>query len=278
MFGYVYINKPELKIREFDRYRAHYCGLCRGLKQGSGFFGRLTLNYDMTFLVMVLTSLYEPELKISKRRCIAHPFVKHEEITSEITEYAADMNVLLAYYNLMDDWKDERKILRRAYAFLLQGKVRRIEKKYPEKAEKIKICLSRISEIEKQSEKNIDIPACTFGEIMAEIFSYDGRDPMAESLRNCGFYLGKFIYMLDAYEDIEEDIRKNSYNPFREIYKEEDFEKRAFEMLTGSISASAREFERLPLIDDVEIMRNIIYAGCWVRYEQVKEKRINGSI
>lgn len=278
MFGYVYINKPELKIREFEKYRSHYCGLCRGLKDGSGFFGRMTLNYDMTFLVMVLTSLYEPELKIVKRRCIAHPFVKHEEITSEITEYAADMNVLLAYYNLIDDWKDERKIFRGIYAFLLKGKVRRIEKKYPEKAKVISEYLAKLSEAEKRDERDMDIPACIFGEIMAEMFVYDGKDPMADSLRRCGFYLGKYIYMLDAYEDIEEDIKKNSYNPFKVIFSEEDFENRALDMLTNAISASAGEFERLPLIDDVEIMRNIIYAGCWVRYEQVKEKRINGSI
>ena len=109
MFGYITICEPELKVKDLRRYRAHYCGLCRSLKERYGSLGQMTLSYDMTFIVVLLTSLYESALKESIRRCKTHPIKKQQMLQSEITEYAADMNVILTWYHLKDDWQDERK-------------------------------------------------------------------------------------------------------------------------------------------------------------------------
>ena len=193
MFGYVMANRPELKIREYDRYRAYYCGLCRALKKEYGLLGRLTLNYDMTFLVMGLAGLYEPESCRVCRRCIAHPVSKHEEITSEVSAYAADMNIILAYYNLLDDWRDDRKPLKLFLSVLLRGKMKNACKRQPQKAQRIRELLDRLSELEKAGEENFEEPSGVFGQIMGEAFAY--RDDFwKERLYNCGFYLGKFIY------------------------------------------------------------------------------------
>ena len=108
MFGYVIINKPEMKLKDFDLYRSYYCGLCRDLKESFGFKGQLTLNYDLTFLAILLDGLYEDNTTISECRCIVHPFSKHATRRNEYTDYAADMNVLLTYYQCLDDWKDEK--------------------------------------------------------------------------------------------------------------------------------------------------------------------------
>ena len=111
-----------------------------------------------------------------------------------------------------------------------------------------------------------------FGEIMAEIFAYQ-QDEWEQTLRKCGFYLGKFIYLLDAYEDVEEDIRKNTYNPLKEKYRGEDFESSAGRLLTMMIAECSKCFEQLPILKNVEILRNILYSGVWYRYEMVREKR-----
>ena len=120
MFGYVVVNKPELKFREFDVYRAYYCGLCHSLSKRHGLSGQLTLSYDMTFLVILLSSLYEPEHSVTSKRCIVHPLKRQSIISSEFTDYVADMNVILSYFKCLDDWHDDRSVLKLAYSKLLK--------------------------------------------------------------------------------------------------------------------------------------------------------------
>ena len=110
MFGYVTIDKLELKVKDYYTYRAYYCGLCKTLKERHGRFGQMTLTYDMTFLILVLTSLYEKEPNTAKQRCLAHPASKHWMLWNQFSEYAADLNIALAYHNFLDGWSDEKKI------------------------------------------------------------------------------------------------------------------------------------------------------------------------
>ena len=107
MFGYIIVNKAELKFKEFDVYHSYYCGICQNLKMKYGTPGQVALSFDMTFLAMLLTGLYEPETKVDTCKCIAHPFEKHETRTNIYTEYAADMNALFAYYKCKDDWQNK---------------------------------------------------------------------------------------------------------------------------------------------------------------------------
>ena len=109
MFGYVIVNKGEMKFKEFDIYHAYYCGLCRLLKEKYGLTGQLSLSYDMTFVILLLSGLYEPDTVTESCKCIAHPLEKHMVKKNECTEYAADMNILLTYYKCLDDWQDDRK-------------------------------------------------------------------------------------------------------------------------------------------------------------------------
>lgn len=271
MFGYIIVNKPEMKFKEYDIYHAYYCGLCRSLKRKYGMTGQMSLSYDMTFLTLLLTGLYEPKETYHLGRCAAHPFSKHPAVENVFTEYAADMNVLLTYHKCEDDWKDERRLFRHAYGIMLNSKCKK-HSPYPQKAKRIAKLLQRLSENEKEGVGDIDQMAGIFGEIMAEIFAYQ-QDEWEQTLRKCGFYLGKFIYLLDAYEDVEEDIRKNTYNPLKEKYRGEDFESSAGRLLTMMIAECSKCFEQLPILKNVEILRNILYSGVWYRYEMVREKR-----
>lgn len=272
MFGYIIINKGELKFKEFDVYQGYYCGLCRVLKEKYGIKGQMTLSYDMTFLAMLLSDLYEPELTRGTTKCIVHPFEKHPTIRTEFTEYAADMNILLTYYKCLDDWNDDRKADRKLLADMLCGPVSKIRNKYPEKADLIRRTLDKMSEKEKQKVRDVDEMSALFGEILGTIFSYRD-DEWADELYTIGNNLGRFIYIMDAYEDIEDDIKKNRYNPFIDDYRNPEFDEDIQKVLTKMMSECCKAFELLPIINDIDILRNILYSGVWSRYELVRNKR-----
>ena len=275
MFGYIMINKPELKIREFEVYRSYYCGLCESLKR-YGLLGRSMLTYDMTFLVMLLSDLYDMKEEQQCCRCMMHPMKKHCQRTSKAGDYCADMTILLSYHKCMDDWHDEKKLSRWFLAKLMSPKMKRVRDQYPEKAAFVEKKLNQLSIVESAKNTPIDKVAKIFGEIMGEIFSYQD-DFWKDDLYKVGFYLGKFIYLMDAYEDIEKDLKSGDYNPFRELYRTEGFDEQVLQLMMLMMGECTDAFERLPLVESTEILRNILYSGVWVRYEQVKNKRTNAE-
>ena len=272
MFGYITINQPEMRFKEFDVYRSFYCGLCHSLKERYGNIGRITLSYDMTFLAMVLSGLYESETKYLQSRCFAHPIKKHRAMVNEFSNYAADMNILLSYEKFQDDWKDEKKFLAGIGQLMLKGKNKKIAQIYSDKIKFVLEKLSKIHDIEYVNDLNIDLAAGYFGEILGEIFVYR-QDEWEEDLRKMGFYLGKFIYLMDAYEDIDKDINTGNYNPFKELYTEADFEEQVHSILTMMMAECCRAFERLPVVDNIDIIRNVLYSGIFSKYNIISEKR-----
>lgn len=272
MFGYIVVNQPELRIREWEMYHSYYCGLCRILKEKYGRVGQVTLSYDMTFILMLLSGLYDPETVCGKSRCIMHPGKKHEYRCNELTEYVADMNVLLTEYKCLDDWKDDRKRLRLLMARMLAHRTGESRRRYSQKLEQIAAAMEELSRAEEQGVTDLDYMAGCFGQVMAQIVICR-EDEWKDNLYRFGFYLGKFVYLLDAYEDLEEDMEKGRYNPLKERYKEPDFEQSCLDILTMMMSACCREFEQLPILDNVEILRNILYSGVWSRYRAVRDRR-----
>lgn len=267
MFGYVTAYKPELKMKDFYKYKAYYCGLCKVLKEKYGFLGQITLTYDMTFLIILLTSLYEAETELAEKRCLVHPMKKQKMMYNEFTEYAADMNIILTYFHLADDWKDEKSKVGLAGVHALRKTYLKLQKKYPEKCRIIRKSLTLLQRCEKANERNVDMAARYFGELMSELFVYK-KDIWEKTLRKMGFYLGKYIYILDAYDDVEKDAETGSYNVFANIYKKPDFDERCREMLTHVLAECTSQFERLPCIEDVDILRNILYVGVWEKFDK----------
>jgi hypothetical protein len=270
MYGYVNINKMELKLKEFYEFRGFYCGLCETLGKRYGVSGRFSLSYDMTFLIILLTSLYEPEFVIENKRCPVHPLKKSPVITNKFSEYAADMNIILAYEHFADDYKDEKKIKAAVGLLAFKSAYNKAAAKYERQVKVIKEELNQLSRIEAEGREQIEEAASTFGRIMAEIFVYE-KDNWEEDLRRIGFYIGKFIYIMDAYEDVEEDVKKGNYNPFKKIYKDYGFRENVKYMLEMTISECVASFERLPLLKDVDILRNILYDGVWTKFDRRSE-------
>ncbi len=259
MFGYVTINKMELKFKEYYSYKGYYCGLCKCLKQKYSNKARMTLNYDMTFLILVLSSLYEVKNKIYNERCIVHPEKKQLVIQNEITEYAASLNIILSYYNMLDNWQDDRDYKSLVVMKALTGEFKRASAVLPEKSLIIKERLENITRLEKDNTNDIDAVSNEFGHLMEEIILYK-KDEWEKNLRKIGFYLGKFIYYLDAFEDMKKDEENNSYNPFNNL-KTDSKQQYARDLIMLNLSFLSDEIEKLPLVQDKGTIDNIIYSG-----------------
>lgn len=272
MLGVMTVRKDELKFREFDRYRGYYCGLCRAIGSRCGSVCRMALSFEMTFLAMLHTSLYEPETADEKHRCVVHPLGKQRMLANEAIDYAADLSAIVAYYDLRDGWEDERRVDRLAESALLRKAAKEAGERLPRQREAVERYVKALHEIEDQNDPNLDAAANLTGEMLAELYVMKD-DIYARDLRELGFYLGKFIYLCDCYEDIERDIRKKNYNPLILRRTNETFAADCEQMLSDMMARAALAFERLPLIEDAEIMRNILYSGIWLRFENASERR-----
>ncbi len=272
MLGVMTVRKDELKIREFDRYRGYYCGLCRAIGRRCGSACRMALSFEMTFLALLLTSLYEPETSEEKRRCLLHPVHKRLMLGNEAIDYCADLSALISYYDLRDGWDDERKPGSLAASELLKKAAQKAGEAWPRQKEAVEKYVAALHEIEKRGETNLDAAANLTGDMLAELYVMR-EDVYARDLRELGFYTGKFIYLCDCYEDIEHDIKKKNYNPLIARSTQESFVQDCERMLSDMMARAALAFERLPLLSDAEIMRNILYSGIWVRFEQATMRR-----
>ncbi len=272
MFGYVTINKPELKIREFQRYQGYYCGICRSLRLRYGFSGQMALNYDMVFLTALLTGLYEGKEYLALRRCALHPAEKHLSIQNPYIDYAADMTVLLAWHNLMDDWEDDRNPCSLAAAGMLKKKCTALKGRYPRQWRAAGSCIRKLHGYEREKSPDLDGAAGCMGALLGEILVRE-KDQWEEPLRAMGFYLGKFVYLMDAYEDLAQDERKGRYNPLSREKERPDFEDWFAQVMTMMMAGCAGEFERLPILKDVAILRNILYAGVWTKYDLIRKRQ-----
>ncbi len=282
MFGYVNVNKGELKVKELELYQGYYCGLCKKLKEKYGFLGQLTLSYDMTFLVILLSSLYEGEEQKGRTFCMVHPTRKRPTVRTNYTEYGADMTVVLTYYKFLDNWQDDKNVLGLSGAKLLQKSYKKLEKKYPRQCKAVKEAIEGLSIAEKEQSTDLDLVAGYTGAMLKELF-VPTEDVWKEQLQIMGMAMGKFIYLMDAYEDLDKDLKKGSYNPLRRLSEREDYEETCEQLLRLMMTDVAAAFEKLPILENVELLRNIIYAGVWTKYDVIRlkkaeEKKKNGSL
>lgn len=276
MFGYININRLELSEESAKIYQAYYCGLCRKLKSNCGTKGQMLLSYDSTFMIVLLTGLYELEKEESEFTCPIHPTKKRTAFINAATDYAADMNLLLAYHNMLDDWRDDKSYAKKAFVKMLDKDYARITSKYPRQTKAIETYMQKTAEAEQRKETNLDIVAGLTGEMLGEVFCWK-EDEWKDELRTLGFYMGKFIYLMDAYEDLEKDKKKDAYNPLVFMPEEgsQEFDTICKLLLTSMISECAKSFERLPILMHADILRNILYSGVWSKYEylQLKKKK-----
>ncbi len=266
MFGYVMANVPELEKPRQKRYLSVYCGICRQIRERATNYARLGLSYDMAFLALLLMSLYEPEETTGNKACSLHPIRPRAWVDNEFIQYAADMNVALGYYNAKDDYDDEGRLSSKVMAGVFGKTLPQLKQRYPRQCEAIEACLGRLTALEKENCPDPDAPAGCFGELMAELLVYR-EDRWSEDLRLLGRHLGRYIYLADAAVDYRRDLRKKQYNPFLAMETGLDWN-RWEQYLTQEMGRCTDYYERLPLVQDKDILDNILYSGIWLEYRR----------
>ena len=273
MFGYVMANTGELEKDAQRRYSAVYCGICRQIRVRCSQPARLALSYDMAFLALLLMSLYEPEETSGTRACSLHPIKPRPWVDNIYIRYAADMNVALAYYKALDDYKDEKKLTAKVMAQVFEKDMPAIRQRFPRQCDAIEGCIRQLSLLEQEGCRNPDEPAGCFGQLMGELFVWQ-EDIWATGLRQMGMALGRFIYLADAAVDYRADQRKGQYNPFVAMGCDPGM----FEQyLVLAMGRCTDYYERLPLVQDKHLLDNILYSGVWIEYRRRQREHPSGG-
>lgn len=285
MFGYVTPYKPELKIREYNTFRAYYCGLCKTMGNEYNQLVRMGLNYDLSFLSLLLSSLEEDEDEFKVEKCIAHPIKKRMVIKkNKSLEYTSSISIMLIYFKLLDDWNDDRSLKALIANIPFNLAIKKAKSANIDKFNCIKENIDKLSKLEMDNCREIDEIADVFGKLMEDISSpeFIKDEDTKRILKFLGYNLGRWIYILDAFDDIKEDIKSKSYNPLLlqyEYKQDEDINlfigkirKNIEFSLTLTLENISKSFELLNIQYNREILENIIYLGMRNKMERVLYK------
>lgn len=277
MFGYITPVMNTLTEPQQNRYKQAYCGLCLSLANRSGHFGRITLSNDITFLAILISSLYEPDESENTIRCVLHPIKPRIARVSPLFDFAADMNILLMYYKLKDQQRDERGPSGRIGLHMLHKSMDRIYSDWPEQCKGVSEALEALWSLEDKTDVSCAELADTLcnlsGQMLGSVFVPKPNDIWSKGLRAVGEGLGRFVYWMDAYEDLKNDIKRNRFNPLRHYMKRSDFDSFCKDTLEMLMAEATEPFELLPLEKDIDILRNILYSGVWQRYQLIQNRK-----
>lgn len=262
MFGYVNAYKDLLRVCDYNVFRGYYCGLCKQLGKSFNQLTRFGLSYDMTFLAILMSSLDEGKPEMNLENCIAHPLSKRPVIHNDQgISYSADMSILLTYLKLKDDWIDEKSIKSFATIFYYRS-YKRVVKKYKNQYNVIVQNMDRLRNAELENCPNPDEVADCFGKVLEAVFDKKGDN---KALAWLGYHIGRFIYITDAYNDFEKDVKNKSYNPFVAMLGENgdknSIKEEVVDSLTLTLSEISNAYSLLDIKKNKELLDNIIYLG-----------------
>ena len=294
MFGYIRPCKSELRVREFENYQAMYCGLCHALSKRYGFFMRNILNYDLSFLALTLSSAEHCNCTKCRKRCIASPIRKKTYYQmNDALAFCADVNVILAYWKWKDQIADEgfwTSLLYRVLLGFLSPAYRKAARLRPQFAEACKEGLHALHDIEEARTASVDAAAHAFAKILESVAEFAKQLETTRKLQVLFYHIGRWVYILDAWDDIEEDFAKDNYNPIilrYEMKKEHDREEilKAIRLtLEHSAATAAGAAELIDFDENGTIIKNVLYLGLPVTAEAVlngkldKRSNMHGSI
>lgn len=288
MLGYVTVDKNELKVREWDVYQAYYCGVCKSISRRVGQLPRMVLSFDCVFLALILSSLDRQSEDICREHCIIHHLEKKPVVLgNQAVDYAADVMVILAYHKCLDDWRDERKPSALAVRTALTPAYRKIKGCRPQAAAAVEDGLGKLSALEKENCAMIDRVSGVFGEILAALFTGyrpegpedsgqttpDGpRRPLMEkrTLEHLGRHLGRWIYLIDALDDYEEDQSAGTYNPL--IFRRDGLVGME-NLLYNELGEIAKAYDLLDIHKNKGILENIIFMGLRGQTDRILRER-----
>lgn len=270
MFGYVLPSQERLNEEEKQRFQAVYCGLCHTLGKRYGFASRMILNYDLTFLALLLQ---EGPAERCERTCVAHPFKSRPcACQSASLELAADMSVILSWWQIQDGIADHgfwKGLKYRAAALLLRRAYKKAKKAQPTFDEQTQQHLQELAVLEKAGEPSLDKPADTFARLLTGAAQTVSQPIKRRVLETLLYHLGRWIYLIDAADDLEKDWKSGDYNPLPLRYqlpdgKLTDEVRTALGMtLDSSVRTMAAAFELWDFGENAGILRAVLYEGLY---------------
>lgn len=281
MFGYVTPCKMELKVKDFEKFKAYYCGLCREIKKSFGNLPRLALNYDMTFLAVLLDSLNDEKFKVKKQFCAFHPKEKRlVMIENSALEYAAFCNVILTYYKLLDNFNDENSKLSKIYSGILNVYLKKAPAQYMKNADYIEKTLNNLYKAEKGlSVNSLDELSHHFADLTGFVLSsYIGEHEDKDSLYFLGYNLGKWIYIIDAYDDLEKDMKNNKFNAIHAIFNKDNLPYSEFSdkissridfTLVSCAQSTVECLNNINIVKNYDLLYNILQFGLMDKMDKV---------
>lgn len=279
MFGYVNADKPNMLIKDYAVYRAYYCGLCKTIGRKNPPLMRFTINYDITFLTMLAHNYNKVEPEFKKALCIAHPIGKPFSVVvnNPVQECVADVNTILGYYKAYDDIADRGSLKHRIAKWYIKGKYKRSAKRYPELDEALKKCFKELYELEKSGSKDLDATAKTSGDMLVAVAKTTTKN-YDDLLIRLADNLGRWIYVIDAYDDLLKDVKNNNYNPLKpdgELTEEviENIQKVVREKLYYYLSEIKKAYDQMDITITEGPLSNVVYVGLRTKTEEVLRTR-----
>ena len=277
MFGYILPDKPNLYMKDYALYRAFYCGLCHQIGKCQGQCMRLAVNYDVTFLAILLSGLSREELPYAKKACILNPFKKKMVVDETPTmRNMAYLNALLVDFKCRDDIADGGKKGKRALRRLIKRKVRRASVQLPEVAETLDRAYEEQCKVESTKPDSWHVAADPFAEAVRKIMQTLSGEYYIGELGMIGYLLGQYVYLLDAIDDYDADIKKKQYNPLYLRYAApskaklmEDHRQEIEREVTQLIALVKDNYQRVPIFSTEGIVTNTLWMGLNARYQQV---------
>ena len=279
MFGYLQIDKAELKVREYEAYKAVYCGLCKQLGKDYSFLTRLALSYDCTFYTMMLMSLSSGCSGFSDGRCRFNPLKKcrFADCKNDCYSKAAALSVISVYYKLLDELMDsgfwKRLAVRLIKPFFSHWR-KKAARRYPEMDTIVADMLEKQVKVEAEPSPSIDATAHPTAEMLGKLLCLEAKDELQRRVfYECGYHLGRWIYFIDAADDYEKDVKHDNFNPFR-LTESDDLTQRMEQTLNQSL---ARSYDAYVFIDNLTdfkgILDNMMLLGFPLKQNSVLSKR-----
>lgn len=280
MFGYVRPCQPELKCRDFDRYRAAYCGLCQSLRRRYGLLAPMFLSYDLTFLALLLWG-EEESFRSCPGRCHVKPWAKRAMCPMGPTlELAADESVILTWWKLRDSVDDEKgwkKLTARMLSLLLRPAYRKAAGARPEFDVSVRTRLEMLARLEREKCPSIDRPADAFASLLRD--AAPGEDRVVGEIL---YHVGRWIYLADARDDLEQDRQEGAYNPLLLRYGLQVDDESLKDTMTHSLELAQAAFQlgsfgaRTPILENIlylglPLVQKAVFDGSW---SQIKKQKI----
>ncbi len=281
MFGYITTSKEHLGDDIYKTFCSYYCGLCKSMGKHCSQASRLGLSFDLTFLLIVLSSVMQDKNTSSLGRCIIHPSKKRDIIDdNHISEYCSMMATLLAYEKCVDDIRDEKSIKALLGIFIYRGAYKKATKKYKNTSLYIRDRLKELSELEKQNIRDIDLIADKFALILQKLFTPDFIDDekIRRQLEWFGYNIGRWIYVIDAINDLESDYKTKKYNPLLSDNINDikeyclDVCQKIEASLTFTLENAAEAFDLMKLYRNSELLEKMMYISLPARQAQIVQK------